>query len=103
MDTQDFTMYIDSHQILEFEVEDIETIEGADVKWKLAKTRDSTPLIIKTAVPVTGNTFTVTVEPEDNQDLTQGTYYHEARVEYEGYSRPVAMGIVSVVNTLTSA
>lgn len=99
------TMYIDSHQELEFQITDVENLMGASVKWSMSKEVDSAPLIEKTTeIQVGTNSFVVPILPTDNKDLTTGTYYHEARItDASGNTRPVAKGRIEVEDTLTES
>jgi len=108
---QDEIMYIDSHDIYVFTVEDLETLEGGGVTvtWKLSWTPHSEAIIEKTSnneqeISIDGKVFTVYIKPQDNKNLKPGEYYHEARVTTgQGITRPVASGTITVEPTLTSS
>ena len=102
------TIYIDSHQEIEFEVDDIADLVGTEIKWKLALKVDGDVIIEKSStvaaqLDFADDKFTVYLEPDDNRDLMPGLYYHEARIQdVSDNTRPVAYGNVNVVDTLTS-
>lgn len=99
------TMYIDSHQDLEFQITDVDNLIGASIKWSMSKEVDSAPLIEKTTeIEVKVTSFVVPILPIDNKDLAIGKYYHEARItDAEGNTRPVAVGYIETKDTLTES
>ncbi len=109
VDNQSFTMYIDSHGELEFTVDDIESLVGCNIVWKMAKSKHAKPVIAKTSddveeISTDENKFTVYYKPKDNKNIAMDVYYHEARItDADGNSRPVVNGIVTIIQTLTSS
>lgn len=80
---QNFEMFIGDDKNLIFTVEDTETLSGISIKWRLGRNFASEPIIEKTNEPgggieTEGNEFTVTLKPEDTEDLNpRVVYYHE--------------------------
>lgn len=99
-------MYKDSHQELEFAMLDVDIITGSTIVWEMSKKVSTEPLITKTTVNmiIADPNFTVLITPDDNKDLEPGVYYHEARItDNDGNTRPVATGLIEVVETLTES
>ena len=108
VERQNITMYVDSNQWIEFVVEDVDTLAGAHIRWKMAALgAHALPVITKTSddveeIAIVGTRFTVYILPADNAGLSPGRYYHEARITDEhGHSRPVTSGFVLVQDTIT--
>lgn len=102
---QDFEMWTGDHKLLIFTVEDITSIEGATVEWKMAKSVSREPVIEKSndsGLQINNNTFTVEILPEDTEDLdTKSDYYHEAELmDEEGNISTVSIGKVTLHPTL---
>ena len=102
---QDFEMWIGDHKLLIFTVEDIASIEGTTVKWKMAKSVSREPVIEKSSnsdLDINNNTFTVQLLPEDTINLdTKSDYYHEAELmDEEGNISTLSIGKVTLHPTL---
>ena len=105
---QDFDMYVDSDVDLTFEFAtgDVADLSTADIIWEMSNTVDGVAILTKnrTDMVISGNTFKVFIQPADNVSLVPGIYYHEARVtDINGNTRPVSLGKITLIDTITSS
>ncbi len=83
---QNFEMWQGNSRDLVFEVEDVEELGQASIKWIASKFGSDEALISKSTndgIEVNGGQFTVSLEPSDTEDLSPTVYYHEAKVRDE--------------------
>lgn len=104
---QNFEMFAGDDKRLIYTVEDMETLLGATVKWRLAEDPEEIALIEKTSedpaeIEISENTFTVKLKPEDTADLdAPRNYYHEAEIiDAANNSTTVAVGIMKLFPSL---
>ncbi len=101
---QDFEMWQGDHKVLTFTVADVETLEGATIRWATAYLSPYKPVAVEKAGQMDGaerNTFTVILNTADTADLDPGTYYHEAEVvDAAGNKSTVAVGTMTLHPTL---
>jgi len=107
---QDFEVWAGDHADLVFTVTDEETVLETTVRWKMAETVNSDPLIVKNGASITlsGNTFTVHLDPEDTRSVEASArhyngkkYYHEAEVrDADNKVFTVSTGEVTLWNTI---
>ena len=102
---QNFIMYKDADKELEIEIEDVESLVGANLVWKMGKHLKSKSLIEKRTedMEINDNSVVVSITPEDNKDIKSGDYYHELRLTINNKTKPVLVGKVEVKDTLTSS
>lgn len=80
---QDFEIWAGNDKWMTFIVEDMDNLDGYEARWAVSKYENSSAIFTK-EVPVqdmSGNSFTVKLDPEDTKELSPGTYYHEAKVD----------------------
>jgi len=90
---QNFEMWAGDYKKVTFVMQDIEDLAGSSVKWIMAQSAKSEPLLIKDCT-VNKNEFTVEILPTDI--ITAGTYYHEAVVT-DTEANPVTVAIGKVI------
>lgn len=105
---QDIEMYVDADLDLEFifDPTDVADLSSANIVWEMSATVDGEAILTKTNADMTiaANKFTVYINPSDNVGLEPGSYFHEARVtDINNNSRPVALGKVTLIDTITSS
>lgn len=80
---QNFELWQGDHKILTFTVADVETLEGATIRWAAAYLTAYQPTAIEKTGQVDSaerNAFTVTLSTADTATLEPGIYYHEAEI-----------------------
>jgi len=108
VERQDHVMYKDSHDELAFVVEDVPSLIGARMSWKLAEKLTLEVVLTKSSlnpgeISYEGNSFTVHITPSDLADVEPGYYLQEARVtDPEGLTRPVSKGKVYLRQPITT-
>ena len=83
IERQNFTMWKGETKCVTFTVEDVETLAGCAIRWKLAKRPHDEPLVTKSdtdGITISNNEFTVTIDPGDTITLQHGLYYHESEI-----------------------
>jgi len=101
---QDFEMFAGDHKMLIFGVDNMASLIGSTVRWKVATLAGGTPIIEKESsdssqIEVDGLTFSVKLLPEDTENLRPNKdYYHEAEIEDpSGYINTVAIGTMTLL------
>jgi len=104
---QNFKMYTGDDKQLVFTVDDVDSLAGCTIRWKLSYSPYSSVLIEKVStdsneITISGDTFTVYLKPADTEDISYDTkYFHEAEVEdTDGYITTVATGYMTLYPTL---
>lgn len=108
---QNFEMWQGDHKVLAFTVVDVESLEGATIRWAAAYLSPYKPVAVEKAgqMMMDGggdggaerNAFTVTLKTADTENLDPGTYYHEAEVvDAAGNKSTVAVGAMTLHPTL---
>ncbi len=105
---QDFEAWAGDHATVPFTVDGLSDLatEAQSVRWKVAGTSRSEPIISKSSESVSeiafdDNKFDVFILPEDTVDLSPKKYYHEAEViDINGIVKTVAYGTMTLHPTI---
>lgn len=107
---QNFSMHSGDTQHLAFTVTNLPvgmTLQdvGVEIRWSCAPSVAEEELLTKSigsGIAVTAlNTFLVSLEPADTEEIEGGAYYHEAEVIFaNGAKKTVAIGTMTVVRDL---